>query len=49
MQEGYLIPKENIAGMSSYITDSAKRFGEYVLDLNKKPQNIDGAMDRAVF
>ena len=49
MQEGYLITKEDIAGMSPYITDSTKRFGEYVLDLNKKPQNIDKVMDRAVF
>ena len=48
-QEGHLITKEDIAGMSPYITDSIKRFGEYILDLNKKPPNVDKARGRAVF
>ena len=48
-QEGHLITKEDIAGMSPYITDSIKRFGEYILDLNKKPPNVDEARGRAVF
>lgn len=48
-QEGHQITKEDVAGMSPYITDSTKLFGEYVIDLNKKPPNIDGARDRAIF
>jgi len=48
-QENYIIAKEDIAGMSPYITSSTKRFGEYILDLNKKPPSVERTKERAVF
>ena len=48
-KEGHTITKENLAGMSPYITNSTKRFGEYILDLNRKPANLGETRDRAIF
>ncbi|CAM4446459.1 MAG: Tn3 family transposase TnXo19 [Legionella sp.] len=39
-EEGYKITKEDVSYMSPYMTEHLKRFGEYVLDLNKKPKNL---------
>lgn len=39
-EEGYKITKENVSYMSPYMTEHLKRFGEYVLDLNKMPRNL---------
>jgi hypothetical protein len=39
-EEGYTITKEDLSYMSPYLTEHIKRFGEYVLDLNKKPKNL---------
>ena len=39
-EEGYKITKEDVSYMSPYMTEHLKRFGEYVLDLNKKPRNL---------
>lgn len=39
-EEGYRITKEDVSYMSPYMTEHLKRFGEYVLDLNKMPRNL---------
>ncbi|MCF6768550.1 Tn3 family transposase [Thiotrichales bacterium 19S11-10] len=47
--EGYKYTKDDVSYLSPYIREHLKRFGEYVLDLNKKPAKIDGVRDREVF
>ncbi|MCA0402500.1 MAG: Tn3 family transposase [Proteobacteria bacterium] len=39
-EEGYKITKDDVSYMSPYMTEHLKRFGEYVLDLNKMPRNL---------
>ncbi|WP_115712674.1 Tn3 family transposase [Legionella sainthelensi] len=39
-EEGYKITKDDLSHMSPYMTEHIKRFGEYVLDLNKTPENL---------
>lgn len=40
-QEGYDIVKEDVARLSPYLTEHLKRFGDYVLDMQTLPENID--------
>ena len=35
--------------LSPYMTEHIKRFGEYILDLIKKPENLRQIRDRVVF
>lgn len=39
-KEGLKITKEDLSHMSHYMIENIKRFGEYVLDLNKRPKNL---------
>ena len=47
--EGYEYTKEDVSYLSPYIREHIKRFGEYVLDLNTKPDKLDEIRDREVF
>jgi len=39
--EGYLLEREDVAGLSPYLTSHIKRFGDYVLDLETIPKALD--------
>ncbi|MCP4474307.1 MAG: Tn3 family transposase [Gammaproteobacteria bacterium] len=47
--EGYKYTIEEVGYLSPYIRSHIKRFGEFVLDLNNKPANIDKIRDSEVF
>ncbi|MDA7742535.1 Tn3 family transposase [Francisellaceae bacterium] len=47
--EGYKYTIEEVGYLSPYIRGHIKRFGEFVLDLNNKPANIDKIRDTEVF
>ncbi len=49
IQEGYTITAEDLSHMSPYITEQIKRFGEYVLDLARRPANMYLTRDRTLF
>ncbi len=38
--DGVLVTKDDIQSLSPYMTSHIKRFGEYVIDLNKVPGDI---------
>lgn len=40
-QEEYAITKEDAARISPYITEHLKRFGDYIIDLDRLPENIE--------
>jgi len=40
--EGYEIRREDVERLSPYITRHIKRFGEYVLDVSRVPEPLDG-------
>lgn len=42
-QEGVQIREEDIAGLSPYITEHIKRFGDYTIDIHHVPAQILGA------
>lgn len=48
-QEGYKITQDDLSFMSPYMVEHLKRFGEYILILNKKLGNIDEIRDREIF
>lgn len=48
-EEGYRITKEDVSYMSPYMTEHLKRFGEYVLDLNKMPRNLGLTRAKVLF
>ncbi len=48
-KEGYVFTAEDLSNLSPYMTEHIKRFGEYILDLIKKPENLRQIMDKAVF
>ena len=48
-QEGYKITQDDLSFMSPYMVEHLKRFGEYILILNKKLGNIDKIRDREIF
>ncbi|OIN85082.1 Tn3 family transposase [Francisella sp. TX07-6608] len=48
-QEGYKITQEDLSFMSPYMVEHLKKFGEYILILNKKLGNIDEIRDRDIF
>jgi Tn3 transposase DDE domain len=49
IQEGHTITAEDLSHMSPYITDTIKRFGEYVIDLLNKPANLSITRDVVIF
>jgi hypothetical protein len=42
MDEGYPVAREDLATLSPYLTGHIKRFGDYVIDLEARPQPLDG-------
>lgn len=49
IQEGYVIVEDDLSHMSPYMTEQLKRFGEYVLDLGRRPANIHITRDKLLF
>lgn len=49
IQEGFNITEEELSHMSPYMTEQLKRFGEYVLDLNRRPANLHMTRDKFLF
>ncbi|HHT9935122.1 TPA: Tn3 family transposase [Legionella pneumophila] len=49
IQEGYTITEEDLSHMSPYITEQIKRFGEYVLDLTRRPANLQATRNKFLF
>jgi hypothetical protein len=49
LQEGFNITEEDLSHMSPYMTEQLKRFGEYVLDLNRRPANLHMTRDKFLF
>ena len=49
IQEGYTITEEDLSHMSPYMTEQLKRFGEYVLDLARRPTNLYVTRDKFLF
>lgn len=48
-KEGYTFSAEDLSHLSPYMTEHIKRFGEYILDLIKKPENLSQIRDKALF
>lgn len=48
-QEEYKITQEDLSSLSPYMVEHLKRFGEYILILNKRLANIDEIRDKEVF
>lgn len=48
-REGYSFTAEDLSCLSPYMTEHIKQFGEYVLDLMTKPENLNQVRDRAIF
>lgn len=48
-QEGYEITKEDASRISPYMTEHIKRFGEYIIDLEKQPENIEMIKNARLF
>ena len=38
--EGYAVKRESVARLSPYMTEHIKRFGEYFLDMDEKPEPL---------
>jgi len=49
IQEGMVITKKDIAGLSPYIVGHLKRFGDYVIDLDGVPNKIGRNCDLALW
>ena len=35
--DGYSVTKENVAGLSPYLREHIRRFGQYMLDMSRLP------------
>ena len=49
IEEGYTITEEDLSHMSPYMTEQIKRFGEYILDLARRPANLSAIRDKFLF
>jgi TnpA family transposase len=47
IEDGFPVTREDVAGLSPYITRKIKRFGDYVVDLSA-PEPLDGALALAL-
>ncbi len=43
-REGYELKREDIVQLSPYLTGHVKRFGDYVIDLDTVPEQLNGEM-----
>ena len=48
-QEGYAITKEDAARISPYMTEHLKRFGDYIIDLEKLPEHTEMIRNARLF
>lgn len=48
-QEGHKITLEDLSHMSPYITEQIKRFGEYIVDLSRRPANLSETREKVLF
>ena len=48
VREGYPVKRKDVAMLSPYLTSHAKRFGDYVVDLDATPGPLDGRMPELV-
>ncbi len=48
-QEGYEITKEDAARISPYMTEHLKRFGDFIIDLEKLPENTEMIKNARLF
>ena len=48
-QEGHEITKEDAARISPYLTEHLKRFGDYIIDLEKLPENTEMIRNARLF
>lgn len=48
-QEGYEITKEDATRISPYRTEHLKRFGEFIIDLEKLPENTEMILNASLF
>jgi TnpA family transposase len=44
-REGYYVDPDDLSALSPYLTEHIKRFGDYVIDLDKQPQPLDGKLE----
>ncbi len=49
IEEGYVITEDDLSHMSPYITEQFKRFGEYVLDLSRLPEDLHRTRNKILF
>ena len=47
--EGWSICKEDLAGLSPYLTEHLKRFGDFILDLGVFDENVDRIKQEPLF
>ena len=47
--EGWSICREDLAGLSPYLTEHLKRFGDFILDLNQSDGNIEKIRAKPLF
>ena len=48
-QEGYEITKEDASRLSPYMTEHLKRFGDFIIDLEKLPENVETIRNARLF
>jgi len=48
-QEGYEITKEDASRLSPYMTEHLKRFGDFIIDLEKLPENVEMIRNTRLF
>lgn len=48
-QEGHEVMKEDFSRISPYMTEHLKRFGDFIIDLEKLPENIDMIREAHLF
>ncbi len=44
-QEGYPVTKEVVARLSPYLTGHLRRYGDYAVNVDEKPEPIDPRFD----
>ena len=47
--EGWSITEDDLSNLSPYLTEHLKRYGDYILNLNIKTENIEKIKANALF
>ena len=48
-KEGWSISVEDIEGLSPYLTEHLKRFGDFILDQSQNPGNVEEIREKSLF